>query len=289
MMLFVGVFPLRVGDLDLRHGTAQVTYYVWTRWAGASDGLAYELVNGNVESREHEYRYDEDGVFYAYYRCRAQVQLDLDFHDFPFDEHWVGIEIEHAEEGNSSVVLRVDEDGVRHVESPEVSGWLVDRPVYDVVDHEYHTSWGMMGVSPDEVATYPRFRMRMRLHHAPGATFFKTFLTLFISVLIAFLAFFLHPNELEARVGLGVAGIFGSVTSHSVVASNLPEIPYMTLSDKVHLAGMFCVFVALLETALAGWLVQRQRSSVAINIDRVARVLMPVGYGALVASFILGR
>lgn len=289
MTLWFGIFPLHVGDLDLRRGTANVTYYVWTRWAGSSSGTAYELSNGNVESAEHEYLSEEGGVHYAYYRCRSEVQLDLDFHDFPFDDQWVAIEYEHAEEGSSTVVLAVDEDSLRHVESPEVSGWMVDAPIYDVVEHEYRTNWGMPGADPEEISNFPRVRMRIRLHHDVSATFFKTFLTLFISVLIAFLAFFLAPQELEARVGLGVAGIFGSVTSHSVVASNLPEIPYMTLSDKIHLAGMMCVFVALLETALAGWLVLQSRSAAAVKVDRVARVVMPLGYGAVITFFILGR
>jgi len=110
------------------------------------------------------------------------------------------------------LTLAVDEDGVRHVESPPVAGWMVDRPLFDVVPSRYATSFGMPGVSPDDVSEYPRVRMRVRLHHDASTTFWKTFLTLFISVLIALLGAFMTHAVLEARAGRGVAGIFGALT-----------------------------------------------------------------------------
>ena len=289
MTIYVGVYPLRVGDLDLRTGTASLTYYMWTRWSGASDGTALELVNGTVESREHEYTSDDEGVHYDYHRCRARVQLALDFHSFPFDEHEIGIELEHAEEDGESVLLENDVDAVRYLHSPPVSGWLVDDPRYDVVPSEYHTSWGVPGTPSDEVSVYPRYRMRMRIHHDPSTTFFKTFLTLFISVLIAFLGFFMHPDVIDARVGVGVAGIFGAVTSHSVVASNLPEIPYMTLSDKVHFAGMAFIGLALVESCLVGWLVRNERAPLATRLDRWARWGMGPLFALVVTAFVALR
>jgi hypothetical protein len=285
----VGILPLHLGDLDLRTGTAVLTYYVWTRWTGPADGTAYEVMNGTELSRGSEYLYEEDGVRYAYYRCSTRVELQPDFHSFPFDEHLVGIELEHAEEGIEGVRFEVDEGGVQHLESPPVAGWLVDPPAYDVVESRYATNFGMPGVSPDEVATYPRFRMRIRLHHDVSTTFFKTFLTLFISVMIAFLGFFMHPDILDARVGVGVAGIFGAVTSHSVVAGNLPDIPYMTLSDRIHLAGIVFVFLALVESCAIGWLHRHGRAPLAERIDRIARWAMLPAFTALVAGFVALR
>lgn len=287
--IYFGVYPLRVGDLDMRTGTATITYYIWTRWRGPADGTRYEVMNGTVLSRESEYRYEEDGVLYAYYRCTARVQVGLDFHAFPFDEHEVRLTFEHAEEGSETVRFAVDEDGVRHIESPNISGWLVDPPRYDVVESRYATNFGMPGVDPDEVSIYPRFRMRLRMHHDPSTTFFKTFLTLFIAVFIAFLGFYMHPDVLDARVGVGVAGMFGAVTSQSVVANNLPDIPYMTLSDKVHLAGITFIFFALVESCVIGFLVRHGKASLAGRIDVAARVGMAPAFALLVAVLILGR
>lgn len=287
--IYFGVFPLRVSDLDMRTGTATLTYYVWSRWRGPADGTAYEVMNGTLLSRESEYLQEEDGERYAYYRSSARVLVDTDFHAFPFDEHEIMLALEHAEEGSASVLFAVDEDSVRHVESPPISGWLVDRPTFDVVETRYATNFGMPGVDPEEVSTFPRFRMRIRLHHDVSTTFFKTFLTLFISVFIAFLGFFMHPDVLDARVGVGVAGMFGAVTSHSVVANNLPDIPYMTLSDKVHLAGILFIFLALVESCAIGFFVRHRRQELATKVDFGARVAMAPAFVCVVAALILTR
>lgn len=307
--VYVGIYPLRIGDLDLRTGTAQVTYYQWQRWsdpaagrgdegaspeaasdeAAAVDGASVEVVNGEIVSSESEYVLHEDGVHYVYHRFTTRAQLHPDFHAFPFDAHEVSIELEHASEGASTILLAVDEEGVRHVESPPVAGWMVDPPVFDVVTSRYATSFGMPGVSPDEVSEYPRVRMRVRLHHDANTTFWKTFLTLFISVLIAFLGFFMHHDVLDARVGVGVAGVFGAVTSHSVVAANLPDIPYMTLSDKVHLVGIVFVFLALLESCAVGWLARRGDLALAERIDGVARWAMAPCFATCVLALLALR
>ncbi len=290
MQLFVGLYPLSIGDLDMQAGTASVTYYAWTRWRGPHDGTAYELVNGTLEAREHEFREtSEDGLEYAYYRCRATVQLDADYHDFPFDEHSVELELEHSDEGESGLVFVIDEDSIAHVESPSVSGWIVDPPVFEVRSHEYRTNWGYPGTAADDSTTFSQLHVSMRMRHAVAATFAKTFLTLIISVLITFLAFFMHPEELEARVGVGVAGIFGAVTSQAVVAGNLPDIPYLTLSDQVHMAGLVFIFLSLLESCLCGWLVRRERAEHAAQLDKWARVGMLPAYAVVVMLCVLFR
>src|SRR4051812_44364144 len=87
MPIDIGLYLVNVDDLDLKAGTAEVTYYVWTRWKGTIDGSAFELVNGTVESKEHEYKDEVSGEKYAYWRCRGKVQVAVDFHAFPFEAH----------------------------------------------------------------------------------------------------------------------------------------------------------------------------------------------------------
>ena len=105
-------------------------------------------------------------------------------------------------------------------------------------------------------------------------------------MLITFLAFFMHPEELEARVGVGVAGIFGAVTSQAVVSDNLPDIPYLTLSDQVHMAGLVFIFASLLGSCLVGWLVRKERVALAQRIDVWCRFLMMPAYIAAVALLV---
>ena len=80
--------------------------------------------------------------------------------------------------------------------------------------------------------------------------YLKTFIGVFISVAIAFLTFLVDPTDLDPRFGVGVAGIFGAVSSMIVVSSNLPENPYFTLSDKVHLISLGFIFLSILVSCI---------------------------------------
>jgi Ca2+/Na+ antiporter len=108
-------------------------------------------------------------------------------------------------------------------------------------------------------------------------------------MLISYLAFFIHPSELEARIGIGVAGIFGAVTSQSVVSDNLPEISYITLSDKIHISSLLFIFFVLLVSCLHGYLCRREREQLAERIDTIMSIVMTLGYVVTVALFILLR
>ncbi|MCA9300328.1 MAG: hypothetical protein KDA28_14755 [Phycisphaerales bacterium] len=284
--VYIGLYLLRIHDLDLHAGTASVTYIVWTHWEGDVDGAGYELVSGTVDSQEHEFQTIELGEHYAYYRCRATVAIDFDFRPFPFDDHTIKLDFEHSDEDENVVRFVVDEDSVRNLPHARISGWDVDPPRYEVIPHEYNTNWGFPGVPADDVGRFSRFRVSLRIRHSAGATFIKTFLALLISVLIGFLGVWMDPEELEARVGVCVAGVFGVVTSQAVVAGNLPDIPYLTLCDKVHLAGLIFIFMALVESCFAAYYQRHERRELALRIDRLSRSILVPAFALLVGLLV---
>lgn len=118
----------------------------------------------------------------------------------------------------------------------------------------------------------------------PNLRFFGSLLGLFISVAIAFFAFLIRPTDLDPRFGVGVAAIFGAVSSEIVVLSNLPEMPYFTLADKVHMVSLFFVFLSLLESCIVLKMTHAGRQASAHMIDQFALLAFPLGYGASVAG-----
>ncbi len=283
----VGVYPVQIQSVDLAAASAQVTFYLWARWRGPANGGALELVNGTMDARENEYREDDGDVHYVSHRCRATVPIEVDFRRFPFDEHVIALELEHAEYDTVVIELAVDEANLRSLRSPPVSGWFVDDPVHEVVTHAYRTGWGTPSLPADYPAEYSRARTTMRLHHAPVASFGKTFLALFIAVLIASLAFFLDVADTGARTGTAVAGTFGAVTSYAVVAYSLPEISYLTLSDQIHVTGLGFVFFVLVETCVVAYLARTERAALARRINRVVGPVAALSFAAVVTGLAL--
>jgi hypothetical protein len=111
----------------------------------------------------------------------------------------------------------------------------------------------------------------------------KTFLALFISVAIAFLSFVLKPSETDPRFGVGVAAIFGAVSSEIVTTSNLPDMPYLTLADKIHLFSLFVIFLSLLQSCLTLRLFRKGNVKRAARIDRISLFAFPIAYAVIIS------
>jgi hypothetical protein len=127
----------------------------------------------------------------------------------------------------------------------------------------------------------------IRISRHSVSIYIKTFLGLFISVAIAFLSFVLKPGESDPRFGVGLAAIFGAVSSEIVVASNLPDMPYLTLADKIHLFSLFVIFLSLLQSCLSLRLLRHGNSALSARIDRISLFAFPIAYTVVVSSLTL--
>ncbi|MCC7538290.1 MAG: hypothetical protein IT379_18845, partial [Deltaproteobacteria bacterium] len=75
--------------------------------------------------------------------------------------------------------------------------------------------------------------------------------------------------------------------SEVLVASSLPDIGYMTLSDKAHAAGLAFIFFALLESVIVAHLARAGRTDRASRIDRISMVASYVGFAGTFVGLIL--
>jgi len=100
--------------------------------------------------------------------------------------------------------------------------------------------------------------------------------------LVAFTVFFVKADH---RLGLIVGAIFAVVTSHTVVASYLPDAGLLTLADKLHLVTACVILVALFETAYSLHLLHRQREDTARIFDRITFALLAPVF--LLVNFLL--
>jgi len=144
--------------------------------------------------------------------------------------------------------------------------------------YTYPTDFGDM--SEDRHASYSRLQFQIPIHRPKLKTYLKTFLVLFIAVAIGMVSCVLKPENLDARLGIGVASVFGIVSSHLVVEQNLPETAQFTMADHVHIAAMGMVFCAVLWSTIV---YNRSKGKPSGSLDRLDN---RVG-ACLVAAFIV--
>jgi hypothetical protein len=101
-------------------------------------------------------------------------------------------------------------------------------------------------------------------------------------VAIAFLTFLIEPIDLDPRFGVGIAGIFGAVSSMIVVSSNMPENPYFTMSDQIHFASLAFIFLTIFVSCAVLRLYKLGYEKLSRKVDMASGATLAVLYVAIV-------
>ena len=244
----IGIYLLDLYDLDLKSGSFIGDFYLWLRWKDDElDPTKFEFMNGEMVARDNPDRKKVGDLNYMSYRVRGKFRTSLDFRDYPLDKQLLVIQIEDTTLDANTLMYVADNANMAFSSSFHMYGWeSADTPTYQSVMQTYETNYGEPLIASGEQSTYSRFVFYIPIKHA-GADliYFKTFIGVFISVAIAYLSFLIDPQDLDPRFGVGVAGIFGAVSSMIVVSSNMPENPYFTLSDKIHFVSLGFIFLSI--------------------------------------------
>ncbi len=286
---FVGFYINDLYELDLKKSTYTADFYLWMRWRGNADPSNFEFLNGSLDMKEHPNSFVVAGAKYLSYHCRGTFHTTFDYRRYPLDEHLLVIQMEDGNDDSTKLQYMVDRDNVSRLPAPTLGGWTCDPPQFEVRDHVYETNFGDPSQSQDATSTYSRLFCTIRISRRNFSIYIKTFLALFISVAIAFLSFVLKPSETDPRFGVGLGAIFGAVTSEIVTTSNLPDMPYLTLADKIHLFSLFVIFLSILQSCLSLRLFRQGNSPLATRIDRISLFAFPICYAVVIASLTFAR
>ncbi|HET6228575.1 MAG TPA: hypothetical protein VFE05_00770 [Longimicrobiaceae bacterium] len=279
-MVTVGAYIVDLTDFDIKSGTYVADYYIWLRWSGKADPSKFEIMNGNKLSCNLGLETRKGDAHYQVYRCQHRFHADLDLEKYPLDSHNLTIEVEDQALMTDSLRYVPDQEETAREHDISIPGWVVGEAHIDTVTHVYRTNLGFLERPPHARSPYSRIIVTVPIHHEEANVYLKSFLVLFISVAIGLLASLLSPAHVEARLGVGVAAIFGVVSSYLVVAQSLPPTAQFTLADKLHVASMAVVSLSILTSAVV------YRASERVGEERANRWDQWIG-AATAVGFIL--
>jgi hypothetical protein len=284
-LTYVGYFINDVYGLDLHASTYTVDFYIWFRWQGNLDPSNFEFMNGTLDLKEHPYHVDVGDTHYVSYHCRGTFHIAFNYRRYPLDQHDLVIEMEDSVYESYQMKYVIDEANMVNLRPVTISGWICGEPTLEVQEHLYHTTFGEPTEKTGGSSTYSRVYGSVHISRQGDSIFVKTFLGLFISVAIAFISFLFRPGETDPRFAVGVAAIFGAVSSEIVATGNLPDMPYLTLADKVHLFSLFVIFLSLLQSCLSLRLFKDNKHHLAARLDRISLFAFPLTYALVVVLF----
>lgn len=289
--VYIGIYVNQIYDISLRENRFAADFYIWFRWQGddVNPIESFELVNGQITSREGLYTDIIENFNYASYRVNAVVTKFWDVSEFPLDKHQLTIAIEDND--NESHLLRYIPDTENCSLNPgvEIPGYYITKSWPEVLDHRYQTNYGDISLPTNSESVYSRFIYSISIQRPGFGYFFKLFFGVFIAALIAFLAFFIKPTDLDPRFGLGIGAIFAAVASEYVITSSLPDSNILTLADKLHILAFAFIFISLAESTISLKIFSGGREELSKRIDILSFYVCMVVYAALNAIFIIFR
>ena len=277
----IGVYVNQVKSISMLDNEFVVDFWVWFRWKG--QGYAplenFEIIGGAVESKVAEQtKALPNDETYAAVRVTARIKKFFDVKRFPLDDHVLRIEVEDSQNEEHLVQFVPDVTNSQLDGAVRTPGWDISDSRALVQQHAYTTNYGDNSLPTGKESNYSRFTFEIDLVRPGLGYLFKLFWSIYLSVVIGFVALLIKPTDLDPRFGLGVGAIFAAAASAYVVNAALPPTNVLTLSDKVNMIAVGFIFLSLFESIFSLRFVYKEKQAASQKLDRICFVGLIVAY-----------
>jgi hypothetical protein len=279
--VYVGFYVERIPELSTRNATWTAVFDVWFRWRGddVKPAEGFVVMEGSIASRERLANFHSDEIHYERYRIEAKITKPFPVAHFPLDSHLLTLAIENGELVREKMVFVPD------LESTSVSS-RVSIPGYSVAEwkaiekpHSYKTTRGDPRLPPGTMSTYSQFRLGISIERGEWGLYLKMFQALYVAVIIASLACFIRPTDVDPRFGLGVGALFAAVANSYLVSSFVPDTGELALADIVNGLGILTILITLVESTVSLYLYDHcGEQDLSRRLDRVSFIIVVVGF-----------
>lgn len=285
--VLVGVYINGIHSIDLKAGTVSYDMYVWFRTKGKRNLLdSVEVMNGNVIDKSSISKEKIGKENYYSMRMQLNTFQKFNFKKFPLDTQNLRLIIEDTEEDIDSLNFDLDKTNSKKSQNISIPGWKVGDMRMKVEKHVYDTNYGDTTLGKD-TSTFSSVVIDIPIQRDGLGYFFKLLGTVFLSAAVAFLCFFIKPDNHDPRFGLGVGGIFAVVASNFVLSSMLPETSEVTMGETLLLMTMAFIFISILESVISLKIFEKDNINASKRLDLIFGICMPIIYLILVSWIVI--
>lgn len=290
----IGLYATSIPEVDIKAGTFTIDMYLWVVYRGDQTLEAFEIANGETQSKDLLERTTQGDQTYTCWRVKATMHARMSLADYPFDRQGFEIHFESPNFESDALVYEPDYASYERSHVPKAQWGLradLEIPEYQLVqtqwrveDSVYATDFG----NPFHEKTssrYSRAIFEIDVARSFWAYCYKILVPLMVIIAIAYLVFFLPPDEIQTASGLAMTSLLTCVAMNLTVSSNLPEIGYLVASDKFFICTYGLIFVTLCETVWTYSLAKRGLLARAEKVERYFRWGFPMGF-ALAFAFL---
>lgn len=217
---------------------------------------------------------DNDGNVVMRQRISGRVAVDLSLHDFPFDSQQLALEIVSYQYAPSELVFSEKTRFVSDTSTFSADGWL-----FEILPPEK----SVFQLNQDGEG---RSELILAIAAQRKAGFYILTLALPMT-LILFMAWTVHwlqPDIVPARMGMSTATVFSLIALGVSFRLSLPQVDYLTLTDRFVMFSTLLVLLSLGTTVIATRWVNQDRGSSAVRLTTYARWLFPLTFVLIIVS-----
>ncbi|MBQ12707.1 MAG: hypothetical protein CMJ45_14300 [Planctomyces sp.] len=262
MVVYTGMEINKVRDINIKESSYFMDFYIWFRSNSEFQAEAIEFTNAdsNLELGDPITEEITEDTVYRAYRVKGVFKDEFALNNYPFDQHtltmqfhYPGITREHLifvrdELGmDPSADLLVDLKQRRALDGPE---WDFNQVDFFQDTVEIDTRLGHPDLLDSKtVAEFSRFNSTIQIERKTASYSIKNLTPLLLLVGMAYLMFFMRPDQIAVRIGIGTT-VFLATAFFSVRLSNeLPNIGYLVAMEYLFIAlyvlSLFGIFVSI--------------------------------------------
>jgi hypothetical protein len=283
----VGIYMTSIHDVDFKEKEYSLNLWLWLKYKRAEFDFMKYLEIPMAKTFEKSYAIVdtlEDSTIYMLMKLQCVMKGTWRITHFPFDRQRLRFSIENSNFDASELVFAADTVG-NHYGQYFLTGWEKDSFNIKTDIKKYETAFG--DPTYDEPRSeYGTYRATIVVHRESWELFFKLFLGMYISFLISFVCFYIHPDNMDSRLALSVGSLFAVIGNKYIIDSTLPEASTFTLVDTLHGITLFYIFLVIASSVFTLKLIKNNKRDKATLYNKIAGSLLLILYVLLNFWFI---
>jgi hypothetical protein len=248
----LGAYVQGLHDLKFEDKAFQAEVWLWANCLDEEYEplLHLWLLNADNYALSKYYKENEGGGSWSYVLLTGKFRHNWDVRNYPFDRHELVLDIEDADTSADQLGYSADTDESVASDHIQLDTYKVIGLTVHADVQAYRTSFGNPHLSQG-IWRAPRFTIHLFLKHNTYLRFFNMIIPIFAAFAIAFLTFFLNmdtPPAMAGRLGMLGTSLFAVVLNLRAVSDVLGNVDGITLVDKMHIACLLFIVIALLVT-----------------------------------------
>lgn len=264
---YTGIYITSIHDIDFRQKEYTVNLWLWMKYKNREIDFLQnlEIPQAKTFTKQYSTMDSSDGKYFLTMKLQCIMKDSWKTDNFPFDRQSLRLSFENSQFDSTALVFAVDSTGDYYDKKYALRGWEIDSCKVNVKSKLYNTTFGMEQATP--TSTYSAYRVRLVLKRDPMGLFWKLFLGMYVSFLIAYACFYIHADNIDSRFGLSVGALFAVVGNKYIIDSSLPETVTFTLVDILHEVTLVFILAVIVATAYALHLVKKDQAEKSKRFD----------------------